>query len=160
MALLTTDILYSSQAPPCPYTWEQLLCRREDMLQGVEQGLVSILWGPNQGTVPSCSLPRSWRGQQGLLLAQFHKFFLLLLPENILCVTPCLHSRLLLAAFPWGPCSCLYSDSLADSACAKAKSSSSRELGAWGLGSARSSSRARCRASSSLNRSVKQSLEG
>ena len=72
-------------------------------MQGVEQGLASIFRGPIQGPLHSCPLPHSCRGRQGLLLAQFHKFFLLLLPENILCVTPCLHSRLLLASSPCGP---------------------------------------------------------
>lgn len=33
-------------------------------MQGVEWGLASILQGLNQGTVHSCSLPRSWRASR------------------------------------------------------------------------------------------------
>lgn len=53
----------------------------------------------------TASVLRSWRGQQGLLQAQFHKLFLML-PGGGLRVTPHLRSRLLLAPSPGGPWRC------------------------------------------------------
>lgn len=68
--------------------------------------------GPGQHLLKSptreqftATVPCSWRGQQGLLQAGFHKLFPML-PGGGLRVTPHLHSRLLLAPSPGGPWRC------------------------------------------------------